>query len=295
MGDGYKGYKVMNRAHKLLHYLKQHQSFSDEEYQERLKNLEHDSNVVPILNTNHEIVGVLEVKRYDSFVHGQSAHLTVACDDNEDALKLAEQILKEQLIQLKAEGVRMVMMGANVQLHTIHKLIQNQQFNPWYGYVFMRHEGAIPQPNKLSKRIIALEDYESYIQIMSVCFTEMRQAMNIKPYAIIEMLWRDEEHKIKNQDEWWKHRDQTWMYYDEQLWVGSGLLYKEDIDDVFVPGSLQGRSYGRMIVEDLIREAYARNIKPYIGYVKWNAKAGHLYQKLGFIPYLEVQYYQKML
>jgi GNAT superfamily N-acetyltransferase len=214
---------------------------------------------------------------------------------DEDSLRWAEQALEVKLKQLKAEGVNMVMMGINIHQPVLHKLAYKQAFHAWYGYVFMRHQGPLPKPITLNKRIIEMEDFEEYMMVMSECFVEMRQAMDIKPYPVIEALWRDSTFKENNKEEWFRHRDQTWMYFDGDVWVGSGLLYKEDLDDVFVPLSQQGKGYGRAIVEDLIREAYQRNIIPYIGYVKWNQRAGHLYQSLGFQSYLEVQYYRRFL
>ena len=285
----------MSTAAHLLNYLAQHQSFSDDEHRERLKTIEHDPNVIRINNNANQLVGLIEVKRYENYMHGSCAHLTIAYDLHNDVQRIAKAKFDEILKQLKHEHVRMVMIGVNINQTDTHQIVQEQAFKPWYGYVFMRHEGSIPQSNKLRKRIIKEDDYEHYIHVMSACFKDMRQAMNIQPYEVMEMLWRDEEHKQKNRAEWWRHRDQTWMYYADDQWVGSGLIYKEDIDDVFVPLALQGRSYGRMIVEDLIVEAYHRKIRPYIGYVKWNARAGHLYQSLGFKAYLEVQYYQKFL
>jgi len=285
----------MNEAHTLVNFLCEHQSFSDVERQQRLDTVLEDNRIVVIRDVHQQPTGVLEIKRYENFIHGPCAHVTLASQLSDASLKQAKEALELNLAQLKAEGVNMVMIGINVQQMPIHTLVQELAFSPWYGYVFMRHEGHMPQPIKLVKREIIREDYEHYMRTMSECFTEMRQAMDIKPHPVIEALWRDQDHKDKNKAEWINHSQLTWMYYDQNEWVGSGLLYKEDIDDVFVPIHHQGKGYGRAIVEDIIREAYERSVQPYIGYVKWNQRAGRLYESLGFKSYLEVQYYRRFL
>ncbi len=285
----------MNKAQILVKFLSEHQSFSDEERQKRLETILDDQRVVVIQDVQDKITGIVEIKRFDNFVHGASAHITLASHLDEESLKRASHELDVQLNKLKEDDVNMVMMGVNVDQLPIHSIIKNGSFKPWYGYVFMRHSGTIPHATKLHKREIEMQDFEMYMKTMSACFTDMRQAMDIRPHPVIEALWRDQTHKENNKDEWFKHRELTWMYYDQGNWVGSGLLYKEDIDDVFVPIDQQGKGYGRAIVEDLIYEAYQRNIQPYIGYVKWNHRAGRLYESLGFKAYLELQYYRVFL
>lgn len=109
------------------------------------------------------------------------------------------------------------------------------------------------------------------------------------------MFFHTEEKQKETYEGWMENQENTFMYKKDGKLVGSGLLTGEDIDDIFVLPEFQNHGFGREIVYDLVAVAKKKGIMPYIGYVKWNRWAGHLYESCGFAPYLSQTMYRKLL
>jgi GNAT superfamily N-acetyltransferase len=282
-------------ASKILEYLKQHRSYNAKEEKERLLSLLKDQNIHIIFNENQQMIGVIEVDRWNHFVYGPSAAIVISYDQTLGANSYAQAMLASVIENLQKEGVVMLMAMVNDKTINIINLFYHFGFSDWYGYVFKKHnKQPLPSCN-LTKRQIEATDFDLYCKVMGECFVPMRAAVDIPPYNVIEQLWATKQEKEKTFKEWLEHKHSTWMYYDHDRWVGSGLLTNEDIDDVFINPDLQGKGYGRQIIYDLVETAYSRDIVPYIGHVKWNERAGILYDSCGFETYLSVSHLRLFL
>jgi GNAT superfamily N-acetyltransferase len=282
-------------AENLMRRLERHASYSPSERQARLSTVLSDPNVHPLIDACDHNFGVIEVQVYDDFVAGSARQILVDVDNTPQALDRAHTEMADLFKRFKAEQVRLVMSVCAREAAHIHALFDHFDLKPWYGYVFMQHDGSPARAWPGPKRIIEAQDYARYIEVMGTCFEPMRQANDIPPYNVQALLWRDESHKQSTFEAWMAGAETTWMYERDDHWVGSGLLRDADVDDVFVLPQFQNQGYGRAIVEDLIYEAQQRSIRPYIGHVTWNETAAQLYRSLNFIPYLNVLHRRRYL
>ncbi len=280
---------------KIIHYLKQHVSFNEKEERERLKKLENDDSIIEI-NHDNQLVGIFQVTRWNSFAHNRCAEIILACDTNDKVLLVANHMLKQLIDALKSEGVSMITSCVNNDYSQISNVFQHVNFKKWYGYVFMKHNQSQQPTSTLTKRNIIEDDFEIYCHEMGQCFIPMREAMDIKPYNVVDSLFSSAQSKEKEFKHWIKNSNNTWMYFNQDnTWVGSGLIVDNDLDDIFVVQEFQNRGYGRQIVIDLINESQKRQFNPFIGYVAWNKKAGYLYESCGFIEYMSCTYFRCFL
>lgn len=287
--------ETQEQAKQILEHLKLHRSYNKKEEVERLQSLQTDDSIHIIVDKTNQMIGVIELERWQHFIYGPSVAIVLGCDQNRDTIEIASKYLKEIISSLKDEGIAMMMAMVNDETVDIKNQFLNNGFHDWYGYVFKKHNEQNRHECSLSKRPIDAADFDLYCKVMGECFVPMRAAMDIPPYNVIEQLWATEQNKEKTFTEWLEQKHSTWMYYDHDQWVGSGLLVNEDIDDVFINPNLQGKGYGRQIIYDLVETAYSRGIVPYIGHVKWNERAGKLYDSCGFKTYLSVSHLRLFL
>ena len=159
--------------------------------------------------------------------------------------------------------------------------------------VAMKHDGSVQPASTLHKRTIEKEDFKEYYHHMGLCFVPMRQAMDIRPYNVVDALFNDDKAIEKEFKGWYENKEHSFMYFNNNnQWVGCGLLNGSDMDDIFVLEYHQKHGYGSQIVRDLLNHAQKNNIQLYTGSVVYNKHAGQLYEDHGFVPYKEVTYYR---
>jgi GNAT superfamily N-acetyltransferase len=90
----------------------------------------------------------------------------------------------------------------------------------------------------------------------------MRQAMDIPPYNVFED--KSEERIAKLKEEMIKNKDNIFMFFDGETWVGSSLINQEDIDDLFVVPSLMSKGYGRLILQSTVNLCLDRQAKKHL-------------------------------
>jgi GNAT superfamily N-acetyltransferase len=158
----------------------------------------------------------------------------------------------------------------------------------------MIYTGQRQIENHLTMRLYEESDFFDYYVALGECFTPMRQALDIVPYNVFED--RKEERLVKLRAEMLKNRENIFMFYDGDTWVGSSLINQEDIDDLFVVPSLMGKGYGRLILQSTINRCLDRNMEHiYLGVVHWNVKAKNLYLKTGFNEIKSINYMRRFI
>jgi len=276
----------------IVKLLSKHQSFNAREIEEMKAKLVKSTNI-NVLRRDDYVAGVVYPNYWNHDVYGACATLVASViDDFEDEEWLHDKI-NSLMSDFKDNEVKMILWMINMDDQRLNAIASNYSFDLWYGYDFMRYQGQRKPTSNLSKRNIVLEDFYPYYTALGECFTPMRQALDIPPYNVFENQSKAQIEHL--QEDFIKQASDTYMFYEHDQWVGTGLIREEDIDDLFVVPNQMGKGYGQAILHEMINLVLDQNKTPYIGYVTWNVKAKNLYVKNHFQIYLRVNHYRLFL
>jgi len=113
------------------------------------------------------------------------------------------------------------------------------------------------------------EFQEQYKALYNECYHEMREALNIEPYDFIQ----DDSFFDSGMEN-------VYLLLDGNEIIGSVALKGEEIDDLIVGRSYQGRGYGKQILLWALENMTCERIILHVA--DWNKRAIHLYEKNGF-------------
>ena len=114
---------------------------------------------------------------------------------------------------------------------------------------------------------------DAYIEIYNACFYEMREALDVKPYAFYSEPSQLQE-KIKD----------IVLYIKDGEIVGSVACFGNEVDDLIVKKELQGQGYGKQLLLWGMRHIREHSQEPITLHVaEWNQKALRMYEKIGFV------------
>jgi len=265
----------------LLEGIKEHLILNEEEIEKWQKRFDENRDIL-ILRDETDVIGCIAYELWTYDEH-QSLELLFSFIKDETKHNILNQGLSEVLAMFPQ--VTMINTIINENRKDLITLIKNHGLRVWYEYMVMLDYEAsnTSTPHQLTIRNIEEQDFETYFKTMGECFVWMRETVDIRPHNVVEKLWATEEKKEESYQDWIKQKEQTWMYFDKDVWVGSGLIVNnQDIDDVFVVPTLQGKGYGKAIILDLIDRIEKGGHTPTIGFVKVNEKAKQLYLSCGF-------------
>lgn len=117
------------------------------------------------------------------------------------------------------------------------------------------------------------ESFEEYMNIYNECFYEMRRALEIEPYNCYS-----QHSSILD-----KAENIFVLLEDDQI-IGSVACYGNEIDDLIVKKTHQGRGHGKQLLlwaMNHIRQDNDREITLHVA--EWNKKALELYEETGFL------------
>lgn len=267
---------------KLLELVQQHVILNEEERQVWRKRIETEDRFI-LIKDQETILGGLSYEFWTYHEDVLSCSILCACEKNEKALLKCREAI-HHFIQSHPE-IQMFSSRVCDTRQDIHKVYDALGFKAWYDYMTMLEYEPIEltSPHQLSVRNIEAEDFEMVFKHMGECFVWMRETVDIKPFNVVDKLWASEDKKQASFDVWIKEKENTFVYFDQGEFIGSGLILENgDIDDVFVVIKHQGKGYGKAIIIDLIERVKARGQSPMIGYVGVNERAGRLYHDCGF-------------
>jgi GNAT superfamily N-acetyltransferase len=265
----------------LMEGIKEHLILNEKEIEKWQKRFDENRDIL-ILRDESDVIGCIAYELWTYDEH-QSLELLFSFIKDESKHNILNQGIKEVLAMFPQATMINTIINEN-RKDLIH-LLNNHGLKVWYEYMVMLDYEAshTSTPHQLTIRNIEEQDFETYFKTMGECFVWMRDTVDIKPNNVVEKLWATLEKKEESYQDWIKHKDQTWMYFDKDVWVGSGLIVNnQDIDDVFVVPTLQGQGYGKAIILDLIDRIEKGEHTPTIGFVKVNEKAKQLYLSCGF-------------
>jgi GNAT superfamily N-acetyltransferase len=269
-------------SEKLLNLMQEHMNLSEKNRIEWLKRIETQDCFIPIFDDGNPIGGI----SYEFWTYNEnipSCYVLLGTEHHPQALERCKEALQSFIKshpQIQMFSSRVVSTRQDI-LESLNTL----GFSSWYDYMTMLDYEPIDVKSdvKLHVRNIEPDDFEMVFQHMGACFVSMRESVDIRPFNVVEKLWATPEKKQASYDEWIAEKENTFVYFDQDEFIGSGLLISDyDIDDVFVVIKHQGKGYGKAIIMDLIEKVKARGKTPTIGYVGVNQRAGLLYQSCGF-------------
>lgn len=269
-------------------------SMSELDNQHKREELNKESNI-RIYEENDTVFGVWTHSTWDHPIWGKAAHLTISVFPyTPDFSKVLESLYIDAQVKLTEENVRFVMSGYDEGNPIYPVYFSEKGYTHWYGYSSLIYTGSRQPENHLTMRCYKEEDFYEYYIALGECFTPMREAMDIPPYNVFED--RSEERIVKLKEEMNKNKENIFMFFDGDTWVGSSLINQEDIDDLFVVPSYMGKGYGKLILQSTVNICLNRNMKNiYLGVVHWNVKAQNLYLKTGFEIIKSIKYMRRFI
>jgi GNAT superfamily N-acetyltransferase len=278
----------------IIRLLNMQWAMSTLDIQRKREELIKDTNI-RIWCENDTVLGVGTYTTWDHSEWGKAAHLTLAADENApNAAEIVEELYLDAQKKMTEGGIRFVMAGYDEKLPFYPLFYAQKNYSPWYGYSTMIYTGLRQPENHLTKRLYEEAYFFDYYVALGECFTPMRQAMDIPPYNVFED--RREDRLIKLKEEMLKNRENIYLFYDGDTWVGSSLINPDDIDDLFVVPSMMGKGYGKLILQSTINLCLDRNMEQiYLGVVHWNVKAKNLYLKTGFKEIKSINYMRRFI
>ncbi len=269
-------------------------SMSALDHQRKREELSKEGNI-RVYTENDTVFGMWTYSTWDHPLWGKAAHLTVSADiDAENFEEIVALLYEDANQKLIEENIRFIMTGYDETRPFYHDFYASKGYSPWYGYSSLIYTQDRQPENTLTFRTYREEDFTDYYIALGECFTPMRQAMDIPPYNVFED--RSEERIVKLKEEMNKSKENIFMFYDGDIWVGSSLLVDEDIDDFFVVPAHMGKGYGKLILQSTINMCIDRKfVNIYLGVVHWNTKAKNLYFNSGFKEIKSIKYMRRFI
>ena len=110
---------------------------------------------------------------------------------------------------------------------------------------------------------------DDYRRLYNECYHEMREALGIRPYDFIQ------------DDSFFEHgMEDVYILVENDELIGSVALKGNEIDDLLVKKTYQGKGYGRQILLWALENIGCDNIILHVA--EWNARAVKLYKSVGF-------------
>lgn len=110
---------------------------------------------------------------------------------------------------------------------------------------------------------------DQYKRIYNVCYHEMREALDIKPYDFIQ------------DDSFFREgMENVYLLINSDELIGSVALKGSEIDDLIVAPEHQNKGFGKQILLWALENIRSEKIILHVA--QWNQKAISLYEKNGF-------------
>ena len=137
-------------------------------------------------------------------------------------------------------------------------------------YAFeMTYTQRTEQRSSISLVPYSKEYQEQYKKLYNECYHEMREALGIRPFDFIQ----DDSFFDEGMD-------QVFLLLEKDELIGSVALKGNEIDDLLVKRSHQGKGYGRQILLWALENIQSGNVILHVA--KWNQRAIKLYKSAGF-------------
>jgi len=280
-----------NDIDEILELINKHHSITEEEKKGKRKELEDGKKVLVYDQEGVKGVCILDIRYNPHF--GNFCDMLISLNDEltlneaEELWQSVQPVLKEKEVAVIATYNR----EANGETLNFYK---EKGFKDWFGIKHMEYKGGVFEKNNLTYRNFQEEDFEMYNNLCGEAFSPMREANDIRPFNFFTGALPENVEKIKKGNI--ENKDSIYLFDDNDVYVGSVIIADNGVDDVYVDPSLQGKGYGRKIMEAAINIAFEKNFKEIkLGVVEWNVKAYNLYKSLGFEEYDGLKFHRMFI
>lgn len=247
---------------------------------------------------NDNIAGLCSMEFWNNPDLGSSAEIIMSVyepiSDINEFNEIAENLWSSAQEKLQEKKVYQLLTSYEDHKDHWHTFFENKGFDKWFKVHGMVYKGDGELKESLTYRNYTDEDFDMYYTTLGQCFYPMRSSIDIRPHNVYD---NKDPKRLKNmRKQTLKEKDRTYMFYDGNTFVGSSIIKEEELDDVFVVTELQGKGYGKRIMESTIKLQLQNNPeKITLGVLDWNVPAFNLYKKSGFEVYRTVQNRRKFM
>ena len=275
---------------KLFHH---HNELSEIEESEKKKELEEGAKIL-VYEDAGKIKGFCSLSFWENPEWGSSGEMIMSIEEDCDFEKVSNSLWESGQILLKEKEVVYLITHYDEKYKEWREFYSKKGFEEWFGVHGMVYKGGRCEDTKLTFRNYEEEDFHIYHTYLGKCFSEMREANDIRPFNLYE---NPSQKRIENfRKGALELKDSIYLFYDGEDFVGSSIIKQEEIDDLFVVPEFQGKGYGRKIMEATLNLALDRNLdKITLGVVAWNKVAYNLYKSLGFKKYRSFEHRRLIL
>lgn len=277
---------------KLLELFHMNNHLSPDERKEKEEELNGDCHI-NVYEKDGDIVGMCSLSFWNNPELGSSSEIILSIDESmSDTVEfnhIAEKLWQSAQEKLIEKEVNHLMASYEEQKKCWSDFFDGKNFEKWFKVHGMIYKGSDIPIDSLISRNYEDEDFHMYYTHLGDCFSPMRTELDIRPHNLYAN--KDPERMERMRKQTLDTKDITYMFYDGDTFVGSSIIKDEDLDDIFVVPSLQGKGYGRKIVESTIRLKQKNSSeKITLGVLDWNTKAKNLYESVGFEVYRTIEH-----
>lgn len=217
----------------------------------------------------------------------KSAWLTFYTKVSERRKGIGSALLTHGLNELQSRGIDQIITKYALTRETNEYFYSKRGFKTWFDTHNMSYSGTYNHTTELTVSPYSDEWFETYVDCLNACFYDLREANDVTPFDCMSKddVTRKDMLSIK---------DHVCIFQHEGKFVGSVYLNEGLIDDVIVPIHLQGKGYGKKIVQYAMNEALKNGIKTVrLDVLDWNKRAFQMYQALGFKTTQTLRYARK--
>jgi RimJ/RimL family protein N-acetyltransferase len=264
--------ELMDKQHTLL----------EREKDEERKELQGDKKV--LVYDDGRVKGICTMSFWQNLELRNCCKIIMSVEDARSLKEIADALWKNVQPILIEKDIALLMTNYNETHKRWNEFFEEKKFKDWFGVRDMQYKGGSYEKTKLNFRPYEDEDFEIYYSALGEAFSVMREANDIKPFNVFTGQPSEKIEKLKK--ETLENKENIYMFYDKDIFIGSSIVKDNGVDDVFVVPVYQGQGYGRKIMEAALNLAFEKDFSAiWLGVVVWNVKAFNLYKSLGFKVY----------
>lgn len=277
----------------IIQLFEEHNELSKVEKNDLRNELENGKKVL-VYENGHGIEGICSLDFWKNTEWGNCIEIIMSIKEDAKFEEIANTLWEAAQVPIKEKNVVFLNTHYNEKHNKWRKFYSEKQFERWFGIHGMIYKGGNFEETKLNFRNYEENDFDMYYTYLGECFSPMRKANDIRPFDIFKGSSLDKIANLKKGMQ--EQKDYTYLFFDGKDFVGSSIIKYEEIDDLFVVPELQGRGYGRKIMEATINMTLKRNFdRITLGAVAWNKPAINLYKSLGFEIYQSFEHVRLVL
>jgi len=272
-----KKYEKLHRV-STIEFLQIH--LNKEEFIEYVNKLDNDKLTYLLFNQN-QIVGVCFLSENISEYRGKTLDIDIKMEDEFQNYDNFYSLFSEIDSFIRDNKIAFIITSVLSTQLELKDFLHNDNYSQWFSLRKMIHDGRILPNHELIYRHYEENDFDRYFSGLGEAFAPMRTAMDIPPYNVCTSA--SKELIIKKRDSFLKDSQQMYLFFDLDIYIGAVTISGSEIDDFYVVNGLQGKGYGKKIIEFSINLIKQKSHEPVLlSVVDWNEKAKKLYQSVGF-------------